>query len=306
MSKNWFITGTSRGFGRSWAEAALWRGDRVAATARDTRSLRGLAERYGDAMLPIALDVTDRTAAFAAVQQAHTALGRLDVVVNNAGYGHYGFVEELTETEVRAQLDVNLFGALWVTQAAIPLLREQGGGHIMQVSCIGGIAAFPGLGIYNASKWALEGLSEALAQEVRSAGITVTLVEPGPYATDWATSMSHSQPSPVYQPFREAMAYRQAAWSLSGPIVTAAAILAAADAADPPLRLLLGGLAYDLARRTYDRRQRAWAEWETISRDADTSTTGIGQLRGCGLPGGGLDGPDDGLDGHGRPQPGTQ
>ncbi len=162
-AKTWFITGTSRGFGREWAIAALDRGDQVAATARDTAALSDLADRYGDAILPVRLDVTDRDACFAAVRDAHDRFGRLDVVVNNAGYGHFGLVEEVTEAEARDQFEANFFGALWITQAALPYLRAQGSGRILQVSSIGGISAFPNVGIYNASKWALEGLSQALA-----------------------------------------------------------------------------------------------------------------------------------------------
>src|SRR3954463_12464562 len=185
MARTWFITGTSRGFGREWATAALERGDRVAATARNVSSLDDLVEKYGDAILPIELDVTDREADFAAVTLAHETFGQLDVVVNNAGYGHFGFIEEITEQEARAQLETNLFGALWVTQAALPYLRAQNSGHIIQVSSIGGISAFPNIGIYNASKWALEGFSQALAQEVADFGIKVTLIEPTGYSTDW-------------------------------------------------------------------------------------------------------------------------
>ena len=185
-AKTWFITGTSRGFGREWAIAALDRGDQVAATARDTGTLRDLVDQYGDAILPLPLDVTDREAGFAAVRAAHDQFGRLDVVVNNAGYGHFGLIEEITEAEARAQFEANFFGALWITQAALPGLRAQGGGHILQVSSIGGISAFPNVGIYNASKWALEGLSQALAAEVAAFGVRVTIIEPGAYATDWA------------------------------------------------------------------------------------------------------------------------
>ncbi|MEQ4724004.1 SDR family NAD(P)-dependent oxidoreductase [Nonomuraea sp. B19D2] len=269
MSKVWFITGTSRGFGRSWAVAALERGDKVAATARDTATLKDLVERHGESILPIALDVTDREAAFAAVRQAHAHFGRLDVVVNNAGYGHFGMVEELTEAEARAQIETNVFGALWVTQAAIPLLREQGGGHIMQVSSIGGVAAFPGLGIYHASKWALEAFSEALSQEVAPAGIKVTIIEPGGYATDWAGDSSvHSEPNPVYEPFREVRAKMRAGITAPGPDATVAAVLAAADAGEPPLRLLLSGAAYDIAAGVYAQRLKTWAEWEDTSRAA--------------------------------------
>ena len=162
--KVWFITGTSRGFGRAWAEAALARGDQVAATARDVSSLDALVDRFGESVLPLELDVTSREECFAAVAGAHRTFGRLDVVVNNAGYGHFGFIEEVSEAEARAQLETNLFGALWVTQAALPYLRAQGFGHIVQVSSIGGISAFPMTGWYAASKWALEGFSQSLAQ----------------------------------------------------------------------------------------------------------------------------------------------
>ncbi|WP_151475287.1 SDR family NAD(P)-dependent oxidoreductase [Streptomyces albicerus] len=164
MSKTWFVTGSSRGFGRAFVEAALDRGDSVAATARNTESLTDLAIAYGEQLLALPLDVTDKTAAFDAVHKAHAHFGRLDVVVNNAGYGHFGMIEELTEAEARDQMETNFFGVLWVTQAALPLLRIQGGGHIVQVSSVGGVLSFPSLGVYAASKWAVEGLSEALAE----------------------------------------------------------------------------------------------------------------------------------------------
>ncbi|EWM09901.1 SDR family oxidoreductase [Kutzneria sp. 744] len=271
MSKTWFITGASRGFGRSWTIAALQRGDKVAATARDTSTLKDLAETYGDALLPIQLDVTDRDADFAAVQQAHAHFGRLDVVVNNAGYGHFGFIEEVTEAEARAQFDTNLFGALWITQAAIPLMREQGSGHIVQISSIGGVAAFPTVGIYNASKWALEGFTEALAQEVGSFGIKTTLIEPGGYATDWSgASAVRSEPNPAYQAMRDAQASRRAAMATTapGPDDTTAAVFAAIDAENPPKRLLLSGTAFDIAQSVYADRVKTWSDWEETSRSA--------------------------------------
>ena len=195
-SKIWFITGASKGFGREWAIAALERGDSVAATARDTSTLIDLEEEFGERVLAIQLDVTDRAAAFEAVRAAHEQFGRLDVIVNNAGYGQFGFVEELSEADARDQIETNLFGALWVTQAALPYLRKQGSGHILQVSSIGGISAFAGIGMYHASKWALEGLSQALAQEVAGFGIKVTLIEPTGYTTDWAgPSVAHGHPA---------------------------------------------------------------------------------------------------------------
>src|SRR5689334_4877562 len=174
--KVWFVTGSSRGLGRAFVEAALSRGDRVAATAR--KSLTELTEKYGDAVLPLVLDVTDRQAVFDAVDQAHAYFGRLDVIVNNAGYGLSGAVEELGEHQLRNQLDTNLFGPVWVVQAALPFLRDQGSGHIMQVSSVAGLVGLGLGGAYCASKWALEGLSEVLAQEVAGFGVQVTIIEP--------------------------------------------------------------------------------------------------------------------------------
>src|SRR5712692_4633614 len=171
MAKIWFITGASKGLGREWTEAALERGDKVAAIARNLKALDVLVDMYGDAVLPIQLDVTDCRADFDAVKRAADHFGKLDIVINNAGYGHFGMIEELTEDELRAQLEANFFGAVWVTQAALPIMRTQGSGHIIQVSSLGGITAFPAIGAYHASKWALEGLSQSLAQEVADFGI---------------------------------------------------------------------------------------------------------------------------------------
>jgi NAD(P)-dependent dehydrogenase (short-subunit alcohol dehydrogenase family) len=266
--KIWFITGTSRGFGREWAIAALERGDRVAATARDTKTLADLAERYGDALLPIALDVTDRDADFAAVKQAHDHFGRLDIVVNNAGYGHFGFIEELSEQEARDQIETNVFGALWVTQAALPFLRAQRSGHIIQVSSIGGITAFQNVGIYHASKWALEGFSQALAQEVAPFNIHVTLIEPGGFSTDWAGSSSkRSTPLPDYKEVHEE-AERARAHRVSkpgDPTASAAAILKIVDAPEPPLRVFFGEAPLQLAKADYENRLKTWDEWQPVS-----------------------------------------
>ena len=162
--KIWFVTGASKGFGRIWTEAALKRGDKVAATARNVDDVKALADTYGDLVLPLALDVTDRNAVFAAMKQVHEHFGRIDVVINNAGYGLFGTVEEVSEKEARAQIETNLFGALWVLQAALPIMRAQKSGHLLSVSSIGGVSAFPTVGLYHASKWGLEGLNQALAQ----------------------------------------------------------------------------------------------------------------------------------------------
>jgi NAD(P)-dependent dehydrogenase (short-subunit alcohol dehydrogenase family) len=266
--KIWFITGTSRGFGREWAIAALDRGDKVAATARDTSTLDDLTEKYGDALLPIRLDVTDRDADFAAVKQAHDHFGRLDIVVNNAGYGHFGFIEELTEPEARAQIETNLFGALWVTQAALPYLRAQRSGHIIQVSSIGGITAFQNVGIYHASKWALEGFSQTLAQEVESFGVHVTLIEPGGFSTDWAgPSSKHSAQLPDYEEaHKKSEEWRAQRTSKPGdPKASAAAVLKIVDAPKPPLRVFFGELPLSLAKADYESRLTTWEEWQPVS-----------------------------------------
>lgn len=267
-SKTWFITGSSRGFGREWALAALERGDRVAATAREVASLADLVAAHGEAVLPIALDVTDRDAVQRAVDEAVEHFGRLDVVVNNAGYGLFGMVEEVSEHQARAQLETNFFGALWVTQAALPHLRAAGSGHIIQVSSIGGITAFPGLGMYHASKWALEGLTQSLAAEVVDFGITVTLVEPTGYGTDWAgASAVRTDPLPDYEPVRERAAARRAAaiGRRGDPTATRAAILAIVDAEAPPLRIFFGDGPLATATAEYASRLEVWQAWEPVS-----------------------------------------
>ena len=269
MTKTWFITGASKGFGREWTEAALERGDRVAATARKVETLDDLVARYGDAILPITLDVTDRDADFAAVTRAADHFGRLDVVINNAGYGHFGMIEELTEDEVRAQLETNVFGALWVTQAALPVLRAQGAGHIIQISSIGGISAFPGIGAYHASKWALEGFSQALAQEVAPFGIHVTLVEPGGFSTDWAgPSASHSAELPAYEAQHEASRNRPTAQNRGNPTGTRSAMLKIVDAETPPLRIFFGKTPLSVATADYESRLKTWNDWQPVSVEA--------------------------------------
>ncbi|GHG14556.1 MULTISPECIES: SDR family oxidoreductase [Amycolatopsis] len=269
MSRVWFITGTSRGFGRVWAEAALGRGDQVAATARNTGALADLVDRYGEDVLPIALDVTDKSAVEQAVKTAHAHFGRLDVVVNNAGYGLFAMTEEVTEQQARDQFETNVFGALWVTQAVLPHLREQGSGHIVQVSSIGGLRAFPNLGVYNASKWALEGLGEALAAEVAGFGIKVTLVEPGGYATDWGGSSAvRSEGLPAYDGVREAVAAFWSGSAYGDPQATAPAILRMVDAEEPPLRVFFGAGLLDLMREEYARRIEGWEKWNQVSEAA--------------------------------------
>ncbi|MFE0104563.1 SDR family NAD(P)-dependent oxidoreductase [Streptomyces sp. NPDC059009] len=268
MSKNkvWFVTGSSRGFGRRFVEAALSRGDRVAATARDVAALDDLVATYGDAVLPLRLDVTDKEAVFTAVDRAKAHFGRLDVIVNNAGHGLFGTVEELTEEALRAQFEANVFGAVWVTQAALPHLREQGSGHIVQVSSTGGLVGWPVVGGYNASKWALEGLSESLAQEVAHLGIKVTLVEPGAYATDWAgASAVQMDANPAYDVVREGLAAFMSTLDLGDPAAAGAALLKVVDSDNPPLRVFFGTQGNELLPQIYADRLKTWADWEDVS-----------------------------------------
>lgn len=269
MTKIWFITGTSKGFGRIWAEAALQRGDRVVATARNVESLEKLNVQYGDNVLTLTLDVTDRTAAFGAIKQAYDHFGRLDVIVNNAGYGQFGTIEELSEQEARDQIETNLFGALWVTQAALPYLREQGSGHIIQVSSIGGVNAFPYIGLYHASKWGLEGFSQALNQEVQPLGIKVTLIEPIGYPTDWSgPSAKFAQELPAYDYIREARRVRPNLSVRGNPEATGSAILKLVDMEQPPLRVFFGKGAHDMIHAEYDKRLAEWDKFKNLSEEA--------------------------------------
>ncbi|MFF7476876.1 SDR family NAD(P)-dependent oxidoreductase [Streptomyces sp. NPDC008092] len=266
MSKTWFITGAGRGLGEEFVKAALSRGDRVAATARNTEALGELVDKYKTAILPLALDVTDREAVFAAVETARAAFGGLDVVVNNAGYGLFGAIEEVSAEQFRQQLDVNVLGPFHVTQAVLPVLREQGHGHIIQISSTGGVVAFPLLGTYNASKWALEAFSESLAAEVARFGIKVTLVEPGAYGTDWSGSSAiRAEGQPQYQPVREALAAASAKNPRYEPAHAGAAILAVADADQPPLRVFFGAAALGAIEGTYQSRLQTWREGQDIS-----------------------------------------
>jgi NAD(P)-dependent dehydrogenase (short-subunit alcohol dehydrogenase family) len=268
-SKVWFITGTSKGFGRVWAEAALARGDRVAATARDVKTLAPLVARYADQIAAIALDVTDKAAVDAAIAATHARFGRLDVLINNAGYGLFGTIEEVSEAEARAQLETNLFGALWVTQAALPIMRAQGSGHVIQISSIGGVNAFPTVGLYHASKWALEAFSQSLAAEVKSFGIKVTIVEPGGFATDWGgPSAKRAKQIPAYDGARAAIAAFRSNSVPGDPDATGPAMLKIVDAADPPLRIFLGSGGLPMTRAEYARRIETWEKWNDVSVEA--------------------------------------
>jgi NAD(P)-dependent dehydrogenase (short-subunit alcohol dehydrogenase family) len=274
MSKVWFVTGSSRGLGREFVTAALERGDKVAATARSAESLADLVESYGDAVLPLAMDVTDKAAVAAAVERAVAHFGRLDVVVNNAGYAQVGAVEELSEAELRAQMETNLFGAVWVVQAVLPHLRAQGSGHIFQLSSAAGLIAMPLGGAYHASKWALEGLNEALAGEVAQFGIKVTIIEPGGYATrkgknpDPLDNGFMAEKQPAYDALRERLGAIAGKQPAGDPAAAAQVLLELADADTAPVRILFGTGFYPMVKQAYANRLQNWDEWLDLSQKA--------------------------------------
>ncbi|WP_213806454.1 SDR family NAD(P)-dependent oxidoreductase [Granulicella sp. dw_53] len=269
-SKVWFITGASRGFGRVWTEAALKRGDKVVAAARNPEALDDLVKTYGDEVLVLPLDVTDRDAVFKAVGQAVAHFKRLDVILCNAGYGYMGAIEELDPEQVRANFDTNVFGTLSVVQAALPILRAQGGGHILTVSSIGGIIGFPTGGSYTASKFAIEAMSEALAGEVAAFGIKVTIIEPGHFTTGFRSGVKSPSAMETYNPIRQVIRSSFKPEDFGDPLATAAAIFSAVDAKEPPLRLVLGSTSTTIAKfkAAYEARMNNWDKWEAVSNAA--------------------------------------
>jgi NAD(P)-dependent dehydrogenase (short-subunit alcohol dehydrogenase family) len=273
MSKTWLITGSARGLGRHITEAALAAGHRVVATARNPEQLAELAERHGDDILPFALDVTDYAAVEQAVQAAVDTYGSLDVVVNNAGYADLSALEDTTIERFRAQIDTNLMGVVYMTKAAIPVMRRQGSGHILQVSSVGGRLASPGLSAYQAAKWAVGGFTEVVAAETASLGIKLTVLEPGGMKTEWG-SASMDIP-PISEAYQATVGARAAAmdpnmeWATGDPRKVAQVVVRIADEPQPPLRLLLGAQTYDLAQAAAGRRAEEDARWEAISRSTD-------------------------------------
>lgn len=267
MAKVWFITGASRGFGRIWAEAALRRGDKVAATARDVKKLAGLVNEYGDNVLALELDVTRPEQVAAAVTRAYEHFGRLDIVLNNAGYSLVGTIEEGSPEDVRKLYDTNIFGPLAVIQAALPLLRKQGGGHIVGVSSTLGHVSMPVIGYYCSSKWAFEAIHESLAAEVAAFGIKVTIVEPGAYATEFGSqeSLKFASGLDIYGDFKEQFFGRLRTLERGDPGATPEALFAVVDAARPPLRFFLGSHNLPQIRAVYDDRLKVWESWESVS-----------------------------------------
>lgn len=269
MTRVWFITGASRGLGRAFAEAALQAGDRVVAAARNVEPLADLARKYPDDLVPLPLDVTDRAAVFEGVERAVAAFGRLDIVVNNAGVMLLGMLEEATEEQIRAHFDVNLFGAIWVTQAVLPHLRAQGGGRILQVTTMGTGGGFPMVGLYAAGKSALDSVSEAVAMEAEQFGIKLTIVQMGGYDTGlFTTGTTMTTPDPHYQELRDKLIKMWGDEAGPAPDTAAPVIMELAGLPEPPRRLIVGAASYDMVQQDLQERVAKYRAWEHLSRKA--------------------------------------
>ncbi|MDN3657210.1 SDR family NAD(P)-dependent oxidoreductase [Ferruginibacter paludis] len=268
--KVWFITGASRGFGRVWAAAALKRGDKVAATARKLSSIADLKEQYGVNVLTLELDVTNTEQVKTAVAQAHAHFGRLDIVLNNAGYSLVGTIEEASAEEVKAMYDTNIFGALAVIQAALPLLRQQGSGHILGTSSNLGHVVLPVIGYYCSSKWAFEAIHESLALEVKPFGINVTIIEPGAYATEFGSqeSLKFAAGLDIYADYKQHFFSTLKDLERGDPEATPEAIFKVVDADNPPLRFFLGSHNLPWVKQAYGERLAEWEEWQAVSNAA--------------------------------------
>ena len=266
-NKVWFITGTSRGFGRVWADAALKRGDKVAATARKLESIAGLKEKYGENVLTLELDVTKPDQVKTVVRQAYDHFGKLDIVLNNAGYSLVGTIEEASADDVRAMYETNIFGALAVIQASLPLLRKQGYGHILGTSSNLGHVTMPVIGYYCSSKWAFEAIYESLAAEVKAFGIKVTIIEPGAYATEFGSpeSLKFAAGLDIYKDFKEQFFGGLRGLERGDPNATPEALFKMVDSENPPLRFNLGSHNLPGVRKAYAGRLAIWEEWDAVS-----------------------------------------
>lgn len=269
-NKVWFITGASRGFGRIWATAVLERGDKVAVTARNLASVADLQEKYADNILTLELDVTKLDQVKKAVTKAHEHFGRLDIVFNNAGYSLVGTIEEGSIDEVKAMYDTNVYGPVAVIQAALPILRKQGYGHILGTSSNLGHVVLPVIGYYCSSKWAFEAIHESLAAEVKPFGIKVTIVEPGAYATEFGSqeSLKFAEGMAEYTDFKENFFESLRNMERGNPNATTEAIFKIVDSENPPLRFLLGSHNLPWVRTAYAERMATWEEWESVSNAA--------------------------------------
>ncbi|SON58677.1 3-oxoacyl-[acyl-carrier-protein] reductase FabG [Mycobacterium simulans] len=275
MSKVWFLTGASRGFGLEIARAILSQGDRVVATARHADQIRTQLPDAGDALLPVDLDVTNADQVTQAVKAAIDNFGGIDVLVNNAGRGLLGAVEEASDAAVRAVYEVNVFGALTVQRAVLPVMRRQRSGHIINISSVGGLLGSPGWGIYNSTKFALEGFSEALAKEVKPLGIHVTIVEPGYFRTDFLDASSLGTEQTVIADYEStAGAMRAHALDVNhaqpgDPVKAASAIVDIASAPEPPVHLLLGTDCVQAVEQKIKELKADIAAWRTVSLSTD-------------------------------------
>ena len=269
-NKVWFITGASRGFGRIWADAALQRGDKVAATARNLSSIADLKEKYGDSVLTLELDVTNAEQAKSTVEQAHEHFGRLDIVLNNAGYSLVGTIEESTADDVRAMYETNIYGPLAVIKAALPLLRRQGYGHIMGTSSNLGHVAMPVIGYYCSSKWAFEAIHESLAAEIKPFGIKVTIIEPGAYATEFGSpeSLKFAAGMDIYADFKTKLFDGLKGQERGNPNATPQALFQMVDSENPPLRFNLGSHNLPAVKAAYAERVATWEAWDAVSSSA--------------------------------------
>ena len=269
-SKVWFITGTSRGFGRVWTEAALKRGDKVAATARNLDSISDFAAHYGAHVLTLELDVTNPDQVKTAVEQAYKHFGKLDIVLNNAGYSLVSTIEEASVEDVRALYETNVFGPLAVIKAALPLLRKQGFGHILGTSSNLGHMTFPVIGYYCSSKWAFESIHESLATEIAQFNIKVTIIEPGAYATEFGSeqSLKFAQGQNIYADFKSAFFDRLKSMERGNPQATPEALFKIVDTDNPPLRFNLGSHNLQGIKAAYNERIKVWEEWDALSRSA--------------------------------------
>jgi len=270
----WFITGCSTGFGRELAKLVLERGYRVVITARDTNKIQDLKVGHENRALVLQLDVTDKEQVTDAVKRAESAFGAIDVLVNNAGFGYLGAVEESDETEVRAMVETNFFGLARMIHVVLPGMRERRHGNIVNISSIGGLVGFPGVGYYNATKFAVEGLSESLSKEVASLGIKVLIVEPGPFRTDWAGRSLKKSGKLIPEYTETSGAFRERITSRSGkqmgdPVRAGLAIIKALESDHAPLHLVLGLIALETARSKVDLLQRELDAWEETSLSAD-------------------------------------
>jgi NAD(P)-dependent dehydrogenase (short-subunit alcohol dehydrogenase family) len=279
MSKVWLVTGSARGLGRKIVEAALIAGERVVATARDPRHLADLVERYGERARAIALDVTDPAAATRAVQAALDAFGRLDVVVNNAGFGHVAPFEQTPADDFRAQIDTNFYGVVNVTRAALPVLRQQRSGHIIQISSVGGRIGMAGLSAYQAAKWAVGGFTEVISQELAPFGVKVTALEPGSMKTDWGTEAGSALPDllPDYQPSVGKIADLLGQYlgnETSDPARVAEVVLRLAYHDNVPAHLLLGSDALHFSGEGDRTRAASAAQWHEVSLSTDFAAPG--------------------------------